>query len=173
MKPERVMFPWAALLADFQFHEFSLNPPVVDPKSPQADRELEAARAGAAWIEVKNPVFLFHFGLVAVAVDNRAESSGFGLQVELREIVEEVDGDAADFYEFGRGQFTGPGFDIHVAADGGDGSNAAERVEDFASANVARVEDVVGAAKSFDGFGAEQAVGIGNNAENHAGSFRF
>jgi hypothetical protein len=157
----------------FPYQQFSQNLPVVDPKSPQADWELESARAGAAGIEVEHSVSLFHFGLVAVAVNDGAESGSFRLQVELREIVEEVDEDATDFYDFGSGQFAAPGFGIHVAANRGDGSDATERVEDLASADVAGVKNVVTATQGFDGFVAKQAVRIGNDAENHAVSFRF
>ena len=63
----------------------------------EGDGKLEAARTRAARVEIEDAGAGFLSGNVAVAGDDDAESGGFGLEVELREIVENVDGNAAEF----------------------------------------------------------------------------
>ena len=50
--------------------------------------------------------------------------------------------------------------EVDVAADGCDGGNLAEGVEDVRVADVAGVEDVLDATECIEGLWAEQAVGV-------------
>jgi len=128
---------------------------------------VETARAGAAWIEIEDAVFLFYLWLMAVAVYDHAESGGFRLQVEAAEIMQDIDGYVSGLNDFGFGQGVRPGLRVDVAADCGYGRDLCERFEDFGSANVAGMEDAVGSAQGFDGLGPQQAVGVGDYAEGH------
>jgi hypothetical protein len=125
---------------------------------------VETARAGATWIEIEHAVFLVYLRMMAVAEYDNAESGRFRLQVELAEIVKDIDGHAAGFNDFSFSQRARPGAGVDVTADRGYGSNLHERFEDFGSADVASVKDAVGPAQGFDGFGAQQAVGVGDYA---------
>jgi hypothetical protein len=58
-------------------------------------------RAGATGIEIEHPVARLLLGDVAVAGDQDFEACRFGLQVELRQIVQDVDGNAADLQDLG------------------------------------------------------------------------
>ncbi len=81
--------------------------------------------------------------------------------------------------DFGFRQLGAGAFAIDVAADGGDGRDFGELVEDGDLAHVADVEDVVDAAECWGDFRAEEAVGVGDDAEDHgvricgAGSVRL
>jgi hypothetical protein len=86
---------------------------------------------------------------MAVAVYHHAESGGFGLQVELAEIVQHVDRNAAGFDNFGFGQSARPGRGVNVAANRGYGRDLRERFQNFGSADIAGVEDAVGSAQSL------------------------
>ena len=57
---------------------------------------------------------------------------------------------------------------VDVAADGGDGGDAGEFGEDRGVAYVAGVEDVVDAGEGGKEFWAKKAVGVGDDADEHA-----
>jgi len=104
---------------------------------------------------------------MAVAVYDHAESGGFWLQVELAEIMQDIDGQATGFDDFGCRQSARPRGGIDVAVDRGYGRDLRQRFEDSRSADVAGVEDLVGSAQGFDGRGPQQAVGVGDYAEGY------
>jgi len=56
---------------------------------------------------------------------------------------------------------------VDVAADRGDGGNAGEFGENGGVAYVAGVEDVIDAGEGGKEFGAEEAVGVGEDADEH------
>ncbi len=60
-----------------------------------------------------------------------------------------------------------PGVGVDVPADRGYGRDLRKRFEDFASADVAGVEDAVGSAQGLDRLGPQQAVGVGDYAEDY------
>ena len=99
---------------------------------------------------------------MAVAVHDHAESGGFWLQVELAKIMQDIDGHAAGFDDFGLRQSARPRSSVDVTADRGYWGNPRERFEDFGRADIAGVDDAVGPSQSVDGFGPQQAVGVGD-----------
>src|SRR5271166_1786166 len=103
---------------------------------------------------------------MAVAVHHYPESGGFRLQVELSEIMQHVDRHSASFDDLGHGQKARPALSVDVAADRGHRSDLLEHFENFESSNVAGVEDAVGAAQGCDGLGPQQAVCVGDYAED-------
>src|ERR1700687_2482919 len=135
-----------------------------DDQLPHAHWQAEASRAGAAWIEIEHTVLLFYLRMMAVAIDEHAESGGFRLQVELAAIMHHIDGDAAKFKDFSFRQCARPRSSVDLTADRDYGGNLRERFEDFGGADIAGVEDAVGSAQSFDGFGPQQAVDVGDYA---------
>lgn len=107
-----------------------------------------------------------------MAVEDGGEFGGCGVEVERLEVVEHVEVEARarrvlDEDDFGLGQAGAGVAAVDVAADGGDGGDPGERVEDGDFAHVAEVEDAVDAAEGGDGFGTEEAVGVGDDAEEH------
>lgn len=81
--------------------------------------------------------------------------------------MQHVDGCAFDFDEVGFGESPSPGLSVHVAADRGYRGDFFKCGEDFGVAYVAGVKDLVYSLESGLGFGAEQAVGVGDEAEEH------
>ena len=95
-----------------------------------------------------------------------------GVEVEGLEVVEQVKVEAGvgrvlDEDYVGFGQFAADAFAVHVATDGGDGSDFAEVIEDGGFADVAEVEDAVDAMEGGSDFRAEETVGIGDDSELH------
>lgn len=100
-----------------------------------------------------------------MAGDHDTEACRFRLQVELRQTVQDVDGEAAYFHNFSLGQFARPGVVIDVASDGGYRGDGGELSENFGRADVSGVNDVVRALQSCEGFGAKQSVSVGDDAD--------
>ncbi len=100
---------------------------------------------------------------MAVAVYDHAEP-GLRLQVELAAIMQDIDGHAAGFDNFSFRQNARPRGGVDVTADRGYGGNLRQLFEDFGGSDIAGVEDAVGSAQSVDGFGSQQAMGIGDYA---------
>jgi hypothetical protein len=90
--------------------------------------------------------------------------------VELREIVQHVDGNDAKLDNFGIWQLASPGAFINVAANGGYRCNRGKRFENLGCANVARMNDVLRPAQNFERFGAKQAVRVGDDADEDCSS---
>ena len=128
-------------------------------------RQFEAAWTGAAGIEVEHSVARLLLGSVAVAGDHDFESRGFGFQVKLRKIVQNINGDASEFDDFRFGEFAGPRCFVDVAADCGHRRNRSELLENLRLADVSGVNDVIGSPQRGDSFGAKQTVRVGDDAD--------
>jgi hypothetical protein len=133
----------------------------------QGDWELESPRPCAAGIEIEHAVARFLLGLVTVAGDHDVESGGFGLEIEAREIVQDIDGNAGELDDFGFGEFAGPCLLVDVASDRGDGGDGGEFVENFGIADVTGMNDVLRALERSQSFGAQQAVGVGDYTDDN------
>ena len=107
-----------------------------------------------------------------MAVEDGGEFGGDGVEVEGLEVVQHVDIEAGVGWVFdennvGFGEAGARTIDVDVAADGRDGSDFGEIVEDGGFAHIAEVEDAVDTGESGQDFGAEEAVGIGDDSEFH------
>ena len=80
------------------------------------DRQLKAARAGAAGIEIQHPGFCLLLGNVAVAVNHGAHSGGLRLQIETFKDMEDVNRNAISFGNIGFRNISRSGSPIDVAA---------------------------------------------------------
>lgn len=152
--------------------EFSPHGSVGDDELTGGYGQFEAARAGAAGIEVKDAAARLLPGDMAMARDHDLDSGCLWFQIELREIVQHEDGNAGDLDEFGFGQFAGPRRLVDIAADGGNGRDGRELIEDFGSANVSGVNDALRSAQRLQCLRPKQAVSVRDDA-NEGGSFQF
>ena len=141
--------------------------PLVQMEVGEGNWKREASGAGAAWVEVENVVSGLDHGLVAMAVDHGADAGGRGVEVQVGDVVDEIEETAGEFDGFGCGKLRARARAVDVAADGGEWSDGGEAVEDGGVADVAGVEDVVNAHEGDEGFGAEEAVGVGDYAYAH------
>ena len=127
--------------------------------------EVEATGTGAAWVEVDDSIAGIDRGLVGVAADDHGDAGDFGVYIEIVDGMDEVENVALQLDCFGFGELGACALRVYVAADAGYGGNVAECVEDRWVADVSCVEDVVDTSEGREGFGAEEAVGVGDDAE--------
>ena len=109
---------------------------------------------------------------MAVPRDHDLEPSRFRLQIKPRQIVENINGSAADLDDFSFRQPARPRFVVYVAANGCHWRERCELLKNFRSPNIPGVNDLLRPAQRLNSFGPEQAVSIGNNADQD-GSSRF
>ncbi len=149
-----------------EFNDFAGDAAVANAKSPNADREFEAARPRAGWIEVEHTVSRLVHRSVGVAANDGSKSCGGWIEVQLFQIVEHVKREPASFNHFGLRKRVATGTAVDVSPNSLDGRNATELVEDIGRAYVTCMQDEIGAAQSFDCFRAKQAVRVRDYAEN-------
>jgi hypothetical protein len=99
--------------------------------------------------------------------DDDVNSRRFGLQIELREIVQHVEEDACDFDCLRFRQLPRPDGFVDIAANASDRCKASEFIKDFGRTDVASVDDVRDAVQRSDGFGTKQAMRVGNDADDN------
>jgi hypothetical protein len=100
-----------------------------------------------------------------MATNNDAESCGSGFQIQRMKVVKDVDGGAGGFDNGNGGQDVGPAGGVDIAADSNDRGDLAESVENFGTADVAGVDDEIGAAQGVESGIAKQAVSIGDQGD--------
>ncbi len=122
-------------------------------------------RPRAAGITVKHSVARLLFGNVTVATNNDGESGGFGFEVQLRQIVQHIDGNATQFKHFGFRQLVRPRSFVDVAAHGYKRGDGGEFFKDLGRAYIPGMNDVFGSALGFEGLRTQQAVRIGDDAD--------
>ncbi len=66
-----------------------------------------------------------------------------GLQIELRQIMEHVDGGPADLDDFGLRELPGPSLFVDVAADRRHGRDRQKLFQNLGSTHVARMDDML------------------------------
>ena len=77
-----------------QGDELAPHGAVVDVQAANADGQAETPRAGAAGVEEQDAAPLFLSRLVRVAGDHGTEAARRGIEIQLIEIVQHVDGEA-------------------------------------------------------------------------------
>ena len=76
---------------DLGFHSTRFD---LEPR--ERDRQVEASRSSAAWIEVEHTVMHFDQGLVRVAKHNGRSTASDRIDRKLRTIMDHVDHDPSD-----------------------------------------------------------------------------
>ena len=79
--------------------------------------------------------------------------------------MKDVDRDILEFDYCGKWNHTGPRFGVHVAANGEDGCDGFELIEDLGVADVTGVNDGLGVLECREGFRTEKSVSVGDDAE--------
>ena len=99
---------------------------VLDGQEGVGDGEVEAAGADAAGVQVEDSMAVVDGGFVGVAVEDDSDAGGLGIEVEVFEVVDDVDEAAGEFDGLGGGEVGAGAVGVDVAADGGDGGDAAK-----------------------------------------------
>ena len=90
-----------------------------------------------------------------------------GIKLKLFQVVQHVDYPTANHDELGVRVLICPRACIYVSANGGGRSKLSQSVNDFWSADVAGVDDVIGSCELPDRFGAQKTVRVGDYADPH------
>jgi hypothetical protein len=128
-------------------------------------RKLEAARPCTAGINEEYAVLIIDYRAVRMPRDDNAESGGFGIKVEVADIVHAVDRNPADFNSFGRLNRVSPHSEIIVAAHGDNRRDSAQLIQNLRTANIAGVQDVIDSGKRAYCLRTHEVVGVGNQAD--------
>src|SRR5215831_10991415 len=139
----------------------------VDVETAHADGKTEAPGPGAARVEEQHAVAYVLGGLMRVTGHDDSDAGGRWIEIQLMDVVDDVDRYALGLEQRRRRNPRGPRPPVVVAADGGDGRDLLERGEHLRRADVAGVNDLFGAPQRRDRFGAEQAVRVGDDADDH------
>lgn len=109
-----------------------------------------------------------------MAGDHDLEACCFRLQIEFRQVVQHVNGDAANLDSTGLRQFARPGILVDVAADGADGRDGCEFLQNLRRPDISGVDDSLRALQSSERFRTKQSMSVGNDAdEDGISQFRF
>ncbi len=100
-----------------------------------------------------------------MAADYNRESRSFGLEVQLCQIVQHVDGNAAELEHRRLRQLARPRTFVDVAPHGSHRGNRGKLFEDLRSTDIAGMNDVFRPAQSFNGLRSQQAMRIGDDAD--------
>ena len=104
-------------------------------------------------------------GLMGVAANDCVETRPLRFQVEVVEIMKHIEAEAGGF-NHGRARKL-LRLRVHVAPHGKDGCDKFQLRENLGSAHVSRMNNEVDTEQRALCFRAEQAVGIGNDADPH------
>jgi hypothetical protein len=134
----------------------------------EGDGEVEAAGADTAGVEVEDAMVVVDVGAMRVTEDDDADVGDVRVEVEVVDGVEHVEETAGELNGFGGGELGAGAVGVDVAADGGDGRDAAEFGEDVGVADVAGVKDVIDTSEGGEELWAEETVGVRDHADEHA-----
>jgi len=148
---------------DFRFEIAALG----DREDSDGHRQLKAARAAGAGVEIEHALLRVEVRDMGVAVEDGREFGCCGVEVQSFEVVQHIEVAIVDEDYFGLRQLGTITLAIDVAAHGGDGSHFGELVEDGDFADVAEVKDAIDTAKGGSDFGAEEAVRVADDAKAH------
>src|SRR5688572_6317811 len=159
---------------DRELDDTRAHPVILDEQLADRHRQLEAARTGAAGIDVEHAVAVFDARLVRMAEHHHTESRCFRIDIEPGLVVPQVDRHRAEHRDLVLGYRPGPVTTVVVAAHRRDRRELPQPVEDFRLVDIAGVEDVVAAFKRCYRLVPHQAVGVRDeaDAENRGGSQR-
>src|SRR5215831_12297300 len=93
---------------------------IGDVQLTDADRQLEATRSRASWIDVEDTVPRLARRPVRMSEHHDTEACRDGVEIELRNIVEHVDRNTVYLKHFGLCDLIGPFSFVVVAAHDGD-----------------------------------------------------
>ena len=132
-------------------------------------RQVETSRSRASGVKVKYAVADFLHSLMRMAGDDGRNSGGSGIDVEVGDGVDEIEEVTCQLDQIGSGKFLTWAGGVNVPADRSHGSYTTQSIQDLNLANVSRVQDVIYVCEAGESFGTQEAVGIANDTDSHAG----
>lgn len=133
-------------LGRVEFDDFRLEGAVAfHVQVAHGDGEVEASRTAGAGIEVEHAFVVRDGGFVGVPVEDSGEARGRRVEVEGLDVVQQVEVGAFEQEHLGLGEAAARALGVDIAADGSDGRDLSQGVEDGWIADVAEVQDAVDA----------------------------
>lgn len=157
---------WSLRLLEVERNEFRLPGRFRQFETGEAYGQREAARPGAAWIDIEDAIAPVRFGSVRVARDDDLNAGRLGIEVEVFEMVQDVNGGWRKAHHRGSRKAFRPRLGIHIAADGVKGRDGSESIEDERVADIAGVDDGVGTLQGGESFRTKQSVRVGDQAKD-------
>ncbi len=105
-----------------------------------------------------------------MAEHHGGEARGRRVEIEVGDVVQDVEQEFADFDDLGRRQGYGPRSNIDIAADRKRRCNLGQRRQHLRISDVAGMDDEIAPAQRRERLRPDQAVGIGDHAENEIAS---
>ncbi|CAI8911555.1 hypothetical protein EMIT0324P_21080 [Pseudomonas chlororaphis] len=159
--------PAGAGALDRQFDQVAFDPAGLDGQIPQADRQLEAPRPGAARVDVEHLVLPEQPRLMGVAADHHPHARRQGLRHFGQDMAEQQL-EAVELHGEVMGQGAGPGMGlVDIAEHRGHRRQVSEGGEYLRVADIAGMQDMRAALQRRQRAGAEQTVGVGDQAYFH------
>ena len=126
-------------MVDFRSHAVG-----SDFEGRKRDRQLEASRARAAGINIKDVVDPLNLRYVGMAGNDHIDT-GANIDVQRLQVVQNVDRLSREPHDFRLGVFACPNTSVDISSDGGDGRDPAKRIDDFGPTDIAGMNDVIDA----------------------------
>lgn|SRR6187397_2285364 len=126
-------------------NEFGLPGSLAEVQAGERNGKRKTARSGAARVDVKDAVAPAGLGLVGVPADHHLKGGGPRIDVELLQIVQDVDAGSLQLQHHVFRKRLAPRLGVYVAAYRMDRRDVPEPVEDRPFANVASMNDRLGA----------------------------
>lgn len=155
----------SAYALDLELDEFRVDAGRVDANPCQGHREREASRSSTPRVQVEHPSLALQHRLMGVSGNDGVEARRLGIEIKLRQVVQDVEGKAAKLYRLGGVEALRPSAGVVVAAHRHDGGDLTQRFEHRRMSHIPRVHNQVGATERGDGLRSEETVGVGNHAE--------
>jgi hypothetical protein len=152
--------PTAGRLRQCELEDFGLATTGSQGEPGNCNRQGESPRTGAARVDEKRLAPRLDRRLVGVAEDYGGEARGPRIEVELREVVENVDRVATDLDHVVGGKALSPHALVVVAADRADRRKPSERLEDGRVTDVAAMNDELRTPERVECSGPNQSMGI-------------
>lgn len=151
------------LLSLHQSNDLHLHLVLVDQHDAQRHRQLEPTRSRTSRIDEQRRTAAFDQRLMRMAGHDHVDTGK--LLRNIGYVVDEMNRCIADMKRQRFRQVVDPRARVVVAANRGDGRKFVECVEDSGIADIAGVNDVLGAAQRIERLRAHEVVGIGDDAD--------
>jgi hypothetical protein len=125
-----------------------------------SDGKRETPRARAAWIDEENTLTLFDERPVGVTGKHCREPRGYGLETELPEVMNHVEGMGPDLDHIIGGQLGSPWPLVVVTPDSANGGDSPKRVENRESPDVSAMNDEIASAELLDSLRPDETVRV-------------
>ncbi len=133
----------------------------------------KSAWAGAAWIQKEHASAQLHCWLVGMSEDDCRDAGGFGIEVELLHIMQQVDAAAGELDQLGGWQMAACVAFVGVATNRCYRSDFGQGGEDLWISDISGMKDMFCTLQCLERFRPQQAVGIGNHADAHLARARL